>query len=162
MRLLMRADSHLTLENSGLEVASSPDTTGREAWQWHLRLDEPSTEEGPSTGANTVHTTLARGDGSTSNVALSTEPTRVTGQIETLEPSGPTQLSRDERELITMVIGSGRVLVEGRHELGELDVLVLEGDDPFEVTIDPLEGGPVALAVARLDPVDSARIVWVP
>lgn len=174
MRLLLRANSHRLLESSGLEVASSPDTAGRERWQWHLRLDDPhagpmsdgaspggaATE--PGTKVSTAHTTLARGDGTASQVTLSTDPTRVTGRVETLEVGTGSRLEREERELVTLVVGRGHVLVERRHQLGELDVLVLEGDDPYEVSIEPLGDGPAALAVARLEPVDATRIAWVP
>lgn len=161
MRLLLRANSHRDLGSAGLEVASSPDTSGREQWQWHLRLDDPRTA--PETGAQVriAHTTLARGDGSSSVVTLSTDPERVTGRIETLEADATAPLGREERELVTLVVGRGEVLVERRHRLAELDVLVLEGDDPYEVSIEPVDG-PAVLAVARLEPVDATRIAWVP
>lgn len=162
MRLLLRANSHRPLDGAGLELASSPDTAGRELWQWQLRLDAAQAAPPVRTHVAVAQSELARSDGEFSALSLSTDPTCVTAQIETLEVNGLGWLERDERQLVALVVGRGRVLVERRHLLAELDVLVLEGDDPFAVSLERGGDEPATLGVARLDPVGATRIAWVP
>lgn len=177
MRLLLRSNAHSALPGGGLELASSPDTAGREVWQWHLRLDTadaadaadtlgaPRAGQGGSSALERVateHAELTRRDGGASTLSLSTDPRLVRGRLEALALSRSTTVTRQERQLVVLVVGGGEVLGEGRHRLNDLDVLVLEGDDPYEVTLEPLGHETVTIGVARLDLVDSTRLAWVP
>ncbi|MGN6781454.1 MAG: hypothetical protein ACTHJH_08130 [Marmoricola sp.] len=162
MRLLLRANAHRPVGETGLELASSPDTAGREQWQWHLRLDDGAGAPAPDRDAVVARTALARPADRSSELTLSTDPDHVTGAVEQLEVNAAERIHREERELLVLVVGSGHVLVEGRHRLGELDAMVLEGDDPYDVSVAPLDHGSAAIGVARLEPVDDTRIAWVP
>jgi hypothetical protein len=160
VRLLVRSNSHRPLAGGGEELASSPDTAEREAWQWDLRLDDPDGHRAP--GADTRDVPLDRGAHGVSRLALSVDGSRVVGGLDVYDFTENTVVTRDQSELVVLVVGRGKVRIEGRHHLGPLDVMVLEGDDPISVDVQAAVAGPVSLAVARIDYTDGSRVAWVP
>ncbi len=160
----MRADAHRpAADEDGVpvcEVASSPDTPGRpERWRWHIRLREESPDgraEVPS--RQVVHLGL----GPDTSLEVAVDPASVRAEVELVDLTDTYLVGRDERGLVVLVQGSGRCLVEGRHELGRHDTLVLEGDDPMSVGLVPTGTGPTTVAVVRLHPVEDNVLGWVP
>lgn len=158
MRLLLRAGSHQRSAGGDLEIAASPDTAQREAWQWDLRLlaNRPQQPD-PSRSI-----ALTRGDGSVSQLALNVDPAVVAPFLEVLDLSTPLDLERGPGELLALVVGNGVVLVEERHVLGELDALVLAGDDPLSVDVQQLSDERPCVALVRLSPSGAGSLAWVP
>lgn len=161
MRLLLRATSHRRSSSGQTEIAASPDTPHRERWQWDLRLlDTPAPVESPGRRSNAV--SLARSDGSASLLSLSVDPDAIAPRLELLDLGVPASVDRPPDELLAFVVGTGVALVEGRHVLGELDAMVLAGDDPTSVRIEQLSEEAVSMALARLRPCGSGSLAWVP
>ncbi|NJC71381.1 hypothetical protein HC031_16895 [Planosporangium thailandense] len=163
MRLLLRSNSHRPLENgSGVEIAASPDTPRRERWQWQVRLLPGGASSADlDQKAATVTAALSRGDGSSSSVEVSTDPEVASATLEVLEPTDTVQLERGLREVLVFVVGRGQARIEDRHLLTELDVLVLEGDDPYVVDVAAVEAA-TSIAVVRLTAAGTRGIGWVP
>jgi hypothetical protein len=158
MRLLLRRNSHRTVDGA-VEIASSPDTSLRERWQWHLRVSPAPV---PPADANTTVTELDRSHGAVSLLAVSVDPAVVAADVSHLDLREPHRLERPEEELVVLVVGSGVALVEGRHVLNELDAMVLAGDDPLELELERASAEPVSLAVVRLSSIDDGSVAWVP
>lgn len=156
---MLRANAHRSLDGGGVEVASSPDTPRHELWRWQLRID--AAPSGPSQAAASTADLIGEA-GAVSRLELAVDPSEIDGRIELVEVTAPARIDRDGRELVALVVGSGTVLFEGRHVLHAHDTLVIEGDDPLEISAERLAGDKVAVAVVRLRPVDAQRIVWVP
>lgn len=163
MRLLVRSNAHRCVDAGVVEVAASPDTPRRELWQWQVRvLDAPAVRTPADPGVRRVEALLPRGSGTSSTVEVSGDAATVTPSVDVLEVDGPMSLERDLQEVLVLAVGRGRARVEDRHLLGELDVLVLEGDDPFSVTVEPAADTPTSVAVARLQATGARLIGWVP
>lgn len=180
MRLLLRADAHRPVDG-GIEVAASPDTPRREAWQWHVRVVDDRTAvggggdgasnpsahrqngraEGAPVGPKVVTVALPR-SGSNSLLEIATDARAVAATAEVVIAGDPVTLDRDEREVVVMIVGQGRARIEGRHSLGELDALVLEGDDPLSVTVEREGEAPTSVGVVRLRSAGERAIGWVP
>lgn len=131
----------------------------REAWQWDLRLLGAI---GAPERQSSTSVALARSDGSTSYLALSVDPDVVTPSLEILDLTTPVEIDRVIDELVAFVVGSGVVLIEGRHVLGELDVMVLAGQDPTCVQVEQLSDERPCVALVRLSPSGSGSLAWVP
>lgn len=159
MRLLLRATSHQRSGEGDTQIAASPDTVHREAWQWDLRLLDAV---GPQERQSSTAVALARSDGSTSHLVLSVDPDVVTPALEILDLTTPVEIERLSDELVAFVVGGGVVLIEGRHVLGELDVMVLAGQDPTSVQVEQLSDERPCVALVRLSPSGSASLAWVP
>ena len=163
MRLLVRSNAHRPVRDGVLEIAASPDTPRRERWQWQVRVLDGTTDADPAgAGVRRVQTDLQRSDGPSSLVDVRCDETTVTPSVEAIEITAPSTLQRQPQEVLVLLVGRGRVRVEDRHLLEELDVLVLEGDDPMSVTLEPASDSATSLAVARLQAAGSRAIGWVP
>ena len=171
MRLLLRSNSHRDIDDGCLELAASPDTPRRELWQWDLRLlpaDRPQTHKFPADRAQAnnpkpvrrVSAGLPRGDGSVSRLEGCADPNAAMPSIEVLQLDGLQRIGRGPQEVVAVVVGHGLTLAEGRHRLGELDVMILEGDDPYDLSLEPQDGAAASVAVVRLEGVGA--IGWVP
>lgn len=162
MRLLLRSNAHRPTAD-GWEVAASPDTPNREVWQWDLRLVHShagSAEPGPGSERQAV--SLPARDGSALTVQLTCDPTRVVARTEVMIAGAPATVERDVRELTVLVVGQGRARLEGRHELGALDAMVLEGDDPLTVAVERVGTEPTSVGVVRIRSAVEQPISWVP
>jgi hypothetical protein len=161
MRLLLRSNSHRDLGDGGFEVAASPDTPRRELWQWDLRVVPADRAAGhrprPS---QRVGADLLRGNDSFSRVEVSADPAAVRPSIEVLQISGRQGINRGPQELVAVIVGRGQALAEGRHRLGELDAMILEGDDPYVLSLEPNGCATASVAVVRLH--GTVAIGWVP
>lgn len=162
MRLLLRSNAHRPIEG-GWEVAASPDTPNREVWQWDLRLVRPhAAVPEPTPGSECQAITLPGDDGSALTLQLTCDPTRVAAKAEVMIAGGPTTIERDVRELTVLVVGQGRARVEGRHLLGALDAMVLEGDDPLALDVERAGEHPTSVGVVRIRSAVPQPISWVP
>lgn len=158
MRLLVRGNAHRQLDGGGTELASSPDTLGRERWRWDLRIGRPVDERAGEADQVTVPLETPTGS---STLSLTFDPAQVHGSLELLAFDSAAQLERSVEELL-IIVARGAVLVENRHRLDGLDVMVLEGDDPVSVAIEPEDEAGACAAIARIAYVDGTRIAWVP
>jgi hypothetical protein len=161
MRLLLRSNAHRDVDDGCLEIAASPDTPRRELWQWDLRLlpaDRP--EANKPKPVRRVSADLPRGDGSVSRLEVRADPTAAMPSIEVLQVDGLQGISRGPQEVVAVIVGRGLALAEGRHRLGELDVMILEGDDPYVLSLEPQDDAAASVAVVRLEGVGA--IGWVP
>lgn len=157
MKLLLRANSHRRIDGA-LEIASSPDTPRRERWQWHLRTTPP---DAPSS-ANSVSAPLPLSDGSVTQLRLTIDPDAVGGNMASVSLTSPVRVQRSRDELVMLVVGRGAVLCDKAHLLGELDALVVAGDDPLELTATQASAEPASLLLIRLHSADNGSVTWVP
>lgn len=163
MRLLLRANSHRLVDPGVTELAAAPDTPLRERWQWHLRLHDcvPEAAEG------SVIRTVRRGDGGSQVLEVTADPGIARPDTELIEAGSRVEVRRAAEELLVLVVHRGAALVEQRHLLAELDAMVLEGDDPLSVSVDPADSvdsghSPLGVAVVRLTPTNPGPLAWVP
>lgn len=157
MRLLLRADTHRRTDDGSIELAASPDTPHRERWQWEIRLTD--VEPGHSTASQGV--TVVGGDGRQRLLRVSTDGEVAQAEIEVHEVHQPLTVRRPTTELLVLLVHQGEALVEGRHRLAELDALVLEGDDPLEVSVEPTTAA-LGIAIVRVRSMTDRHIAWVP
>lgn len=184
--MVLRAATHRFDELSGeSELAAGPDTPDRERWSWELRLlaADPT---GPgrcwaTTGLIRAQQmiSLRRSDRSGAVLVLRGDPDLVDSSLRQEPVSGEIQLSREPGELTILVAAGGSVLVAGIHLLGELDALVVEGDDLLAFSVVPVPdgadgpdwgsnqdtanaGSATILAVARLVSRSREHLRWVP
>ncbi len=163
MRLVVRSNSHRVVEDGVTEVAASPDTPRRELWQWQVRVLETDRVTTPDhSTASRVTAPLARGNGATSLVEVSADPEWAVPTVESIEMDGPHRIERDLNEVVAIVVGRGQVRIEGRHVLREMDVFVLEGDDPFTVAVDRPTDEVASITIARVHGAGSRALGWVP
>jgi hypothetical protein len=161
VRLLLRANSYDADGAGGTRIAASPDTPGRERWQWELGI-APTPSDDASDGRHTHSVPLPRSNDSTIRLVLTVDAQAISGTIEMLDLPDPVDLARTPEELLAVVVGRGVALVEGRHVLGELDTVVLAGDDPIDVRLEQISQEPASLAVVRLRPAGVGSLAWVP
>ncbi|MDO5743979.1 MAG: hypothetical protein Q4P23_05870 [Micrococcaceae bacterium] len=161
MRLLLRANAHRMEPGEGTEVAASPDTHGRERWQWDVRLVPDTGSQAPDpAGVLVASGGLRLGYGQTLRVVARSAPKAAVPSVEIHQVGAPTQLTRELQEVMVLISGGTGLLVEGRHHLGPLDALILEGDDPFAVPLEAEGAEGTPLAVIRLKGL--AALGWVP
>jgi hypothetical protein len=154
MRLLLRRNAHRVIGDE-VEIAAAPDTPDRERWQWHVRVTEA-----PGSGATAV--ALNRENGSVSALTVATDPAAVVAEVHATEPAETVRVVRSAGELVVLVVGAGAVLVEDRHLLTELDAMVLAGEEPLAVVVEPQAGSLVSLATIRLSSATGQYLSWVP
>lgn len=162
MRLLLRANSHRSEPDGGIEVAASPDTRERERWQWDVRLARhgvPALRPPPSEALGAVGE-LPLTDGGALQVMVRSAPEAAAPSVEILHVTSLRELRRQVQEVMILVSGGPGLLVEGRHLLGPVDALVLEGDDPFLVPIEAPGDLGSTVAVIRLQ--GRTALGWVP
>ena len=163
MRLLLRANAHRVEAGGETEIAASPDTHGRERWQWDVRLapDDraPMTRPAPdeALGANGE---LKLSDGGVLRVMVRSAPHAAVPSVEIHQVGASSELKRHPQEIMVLLSGGPGLLVEGRHQLGRLDALILEGEDPFLVPLEAQGAEGTPLAVIRLK--GRAALGWVP
>lgn len=161
MRLVLRAASHREVGDGALEVAASPDTPRRERWEWDIRLFQAAMASSRDRHrAVPVSAGLARGDGSVSRIEVRADTELVQPDVQIFGLDAGLEVERGLQEVVAIIVGSGCALAEGRHRLRELDVLILEGDDPYFLRIEPEAGTNATVAVVRLKGLGS--LGWVP
>lgn len=160
MRLLLRASSHVPASDGSLVLAASPDTPGREAWQWYLRLSTGPGEH--PDGAVAAGLQLPPSAAPWTSAELATDPDAVRPELDLLDVSSRAALQRGAAEVTVLVAVDGDLTVEGRHRMSRLDALVLEGDDPLTVGLEPHEGSAANVLVARVVAPRDGMLRWVP
>lgn len=158
----MRSSAHRPVAtgtgHSAVVVAASPDTDGRpEPWLWDLRLLEGDTSDADAPSRVAV----ALGAGTTT-LEVNLDPAVITAEVELVDVVDGRVIDREERTLLALLVASGRCLVEGRHDLGVRDTMVLEGDDPLQVSLGPAGAEPATVAIVRLQATGPRTLGWVP
>lgn len=172
MRLLLRASAHRQVDG-GVEIAASPDTPRREAWQWHVRVVENGRAEGgcwengraeggTGGGTDTITLALPRVGGAAAVLEVASDAGASAATADVFITGAAVTLERDQREVLVLIVGQGMARVEGRHLLGELDALVLEGDDPLSVSVEREGDAPTSVAMVRLRSTGGRAFGWVP
>lgn len=163
MRLLLRSNAHRAVDGVGWELAASPDTPRREAWQWDVRVVEhhPTAVEGQA-GVERQAVGLPRGDGTSSVLQVSCDPAAVAAKVDVMIAGEPATIEREPHEVLVLVVGQGAALIEGRHLLRELDAMVLEGDDAPVLSVRREGDEPTSVGVVRLRSAGARAISWVP
>jgi hypothetical protein len=126
-------------ESTGVVVAASPDTFGREQWQWDVRLAESA-------------------DGYAVTVSHNADLINVVE--ETLQLSGGFSAGRNVNELWLAVVCRDPI-VHGTFRLEPGDVAIWEGDDPDMIAIHPLTGYST-IRLIRISRRDGKAARWVP
>ncbi|HEX3791925.1 MAG TPA: hypothetical protein VHW44_28955 [Pseudonocardiaceae bacterium] len=158
MRLLLRRNAHRAV-GEAIEIAAAPDTPRREQWQWHVRVT-PVTDTSPA--PDTLAVALSRGNGTVAAVEVTVDPAQVLAAVSSADLDRATRIDRTAGELVVFVVGTGAILVEGRHRLSELDAYVLAGDDPLTVDLHPDSAEPAPYATVRLRSTTPTPLSWVP
>lgn len=167
MRLLMRRGSQRAPAEGVTVVAASPDTPQRERWQWQASVVEGGQEESgvPDVPvyAHVVTLPLGRSVYGTDPAVLhvAADPDHAIADVGRIDLDEPATLTKRIDEVAVLLVDRGSVVVEGRHLLGVGDVLVLEGDDPVEISVAERQG-PAGVTVARLTPAAGRTLGWVP
>ncbi|MDQ6741241.1 MAG: hypothetical protein M3021_13005, partial [Actinomycetota bacterium] len=107
-----------------------------------------------------VSADLGRGDGSASRVEVRADAELVRPEIQVRSVGTGFKVERELQEVVAVIVGSGAALAEGRHRLRELDALILEGDDPYFLWIEPGSAIDATVAVVRVK--GTGSIGWVP
>lgn len=157
MRLLLRANSHRVTEDGSLEVAASPDTPDREPWRWNIRIEDADL----GSNATDQEIRLEDSHGTVRLLQVSTDPESAQALVEVHDVASRIVVRRQPAELLVLLVHRGEAMIESRHLLAEMDALVLEGNDPVEVSVDSLTH-PLGLAVVRLRPNGGRPLAWVP
>jgi len=141
MQLILRqpAATQTGGEPAGVVVAASPDTFGREQWQWDVRLVEAL-------------------DGYT--VVVSHNPDSIAVAEERIEIGADYEAIRDTCELWLAVVVD-RAVNHGGFRLESGDVAVWEGDDPTRLNIRAVADS-ASLHVVRIRRRDGKAARWVP
>lgn len=164
MRILIRANSHRSVDDGVVEVAASPDTPGRETWQWQVRvIDRTAAPAAPAdqTGRRVTAEILWE-DGEPATIESATA-SEVVSTVEVIRLRDTDQVTRDVQEVVVLVVARGQVRVEGRHLLREMDVLILEGNDPLSVELEREVPRPTDVALVRVRAAAADRpLSWVP
>jgi hypothetical protein len=164
VRLLLRANAHRPVAtgngHTAVEVAASPDTPGRsEPWLWNIRLLDGAPAGRPDDDPARVSLPLGP---DVATLEVTVDAGAVRPEVVLVELTDSRLVDRDERELMALLVASGRCLVEGRHQLQHRDTMVLEGDDPLEISIAPVGGQPSSVAIVRLQGTGARTLGWVP
>lgn len=157
MQLLLRQPARF-LDSTGepSEVAASPDSPGRERWQWDVRLERSSVA-----GPDAVSSHLAGAGVGDHYVNVRFDPEVVRAVIERLVIDADDVLVRDEAELWVAVLESGR-MTEGVFAVDPGDVMVWEGDDPLRIPVTALDAHETEIVLVRLRRRDGRVLRWVP
>jgi hypothetical protein len=154
MRLLLRSNSHRTIDG-GVEVAASPDTPTRpEPWVWNVRL----LEEGTAPAMHTEVIALPQRSG-WDRITVAVDPEWVRPDTSVIELSGATELHRHEDDVLLLIVVSGSALLEDRHALAVGDAVVFAGHDPLRVMA---TGSDSTLVRVHLTPARAEAVSWVP
>jgi hypothetical protein len=159
----MRSDAHRPVAtgngHTAVVVASSPDSDRRtEPWLWDIRLVDGAA---PAAGTGRSRVSVPLGGGA-ETLEVTVDPQVVRPGVELVDLTDGTVIDREERGLLALLVVAGRCLVEGRHDLGVRDTMVLEGDDPLQVSLAPAGTGAATVAIVRLQPSGSRTLGWVP
>lgn len=132
-------------------VAASPDTEGRRAWEWEVRIMRAAEGlsrpyDGAGLGAHHLGVRVDHG--------------LVEAEMTTVDLPDSRRLTRPEEELWVAVVESGRVR-HGYLEAAAGDVLVWEGDDLLRIDLAPTDGS-ASLALVSLRRRDGQTLRWVP
>ncbi len=157
MRLLLRANAHRRNDGGPIEIAASPDTPNRERWQWHIRLEEVD----PGLYAAEQGVPLLGGNGRQRLLQVATDLETTRSEVEVHQLERALVIQRPRADLLVLLVHQGEALIEHRHRLAELDALVLEGEDPLEVSVEATTV-PAGISVVRLRPTTDRPLAWVP
>ncbi|MGI9196287.1 MAG: hypothetical protein ACR2KE_02385 [Candidatus Nanopelagicales bacterium] len=157
MQLLLRQPAQrLLLRSEEAEVAASPDSPGRENWQWDIRLSRA-----PASGEGSLTTTLEADEVGAHHVNVRFDARVIDAEMERCIVDDIQVLWRDEMDLCVAIMESG-AMSEGIFQVSPGDVMVWEGDDPRSIALAPLGGEPAGFVLVRIRRQDGRALRWVP
>lgn len=157
MQLLLRQPARtLLLQSDEAEVAASPDSPGRENWQWDVRLSRR-----PATGPGALTTILEAADVGATHVNVRFDAEVIEAEMERCVVDDVQVLWRDEADLCVAIMESG-AMSEGIFQVRPGDVMVWEGDDPRSIALAPLGIGAAEFVLVRIRRQDGRDLRWVP
>ena len=157
MQLLLRQPAQrLLLHADEAEVAASPDSPGRESWQWDVRLASV-----PVSGPGSLTTSLDAGGIGVQHVNVRFDVEVIDAEMERRVVDDVQVLWRDEMDLCVAIMESG-AMSEGVFDVVPGDVMVWEGDDPRSIALAPLGGRPAEFVLVRIRRQDGRALRWVP
>lgn len=157
MQLLLRQPArHLLDHSQEAEVAASPDSPGREQWQWDVRLSRT-----PATGPGALSEHLLGAGLGDHHVNVRFDPSIIVAEIERRSVGDIEVLWRDELELCVAIMEAG-TMKEGSFLVEPGDVMVWEGDDPRTVALAPQGSGTAEFVLIRIARRDGGVQRWVP
>ena len=141
MQLILRQPASRTIDDDATEVvvAASPDTFGREPWQWDVRV--ATVDEGY-------------------RVTAAHNPANIKILEEDLDIHDSYQAIRGVDELWLAVIMKHSV-THGVFTLHAGDVAIWEGDDPVRIRLDAVDGD-ACVRLIRIARRDGKAARWVP
>ncbi len=125
--------------STGVVVAASPDTFGREQWQWDVRICE--SEAG-------------------FDVAVAHNVESIEVVEESIDVSASFEATREVAELWLAVVVK-KPVIHGQFRLEAGDVAVWEGDDPVRIRVQAVEDD-ARLQLVRIRRRDGKAARWVP
>lgn len=145
-------------------VAASPDTPNRERWQWQASIVEGA-DDVPDLPDEAKVVTLPLGHSlygvEPAVLHVAADPEWALPHVDRVALERATVISRRPDEVAVLLVDRGEAVVEGRHRLGIGDVLVLEGDDPLDFSVEGVSAT-AGMAMARLAAPEGRPIGWVP
>ena len=157
MQLLLRQPALALLDtHTSAEVAASPDSPGRERWQWDVRLERTSV------GAHDALSSRLVGAGVGDHyVNVRFDPEVIEAEMARLSIARRQTLERDARELWVAIVESGS-MVEGVFDVLPGDVAIWEGDDPVRIALGSTGDGAAEIVLVRIRRRDGRDLRWVP
>lgn len=138
------------------EVAASPDSPGRENWQWDVRLARE-----PAEGPGSLTTTIDAVEVGAAHVNVRFDAGVVQAEMGRYIVNDVQVLWRDEMDLCVAIMESG-VMSEGIFMVTPGDVMVWEGEDPRSIALAPLGSRPAEFVLVRIRRQDGRALRWVP
>jgi len=157
MQLLLRQPAQALLDaHASAEVAASPDSPGRERWQWDVRLERTSVRAPDALSSHLVGAGV--GD---HYVNVRFDPEVIEADLQRVTIPERHTLERDARELWVAVVESGS-MYEGIFEVAPGDVAIWEGDDPTHIPVGARGGRDAEIVLVRIRRRDGRDLRWVP
>lgn len=157
MQLLLRQPAKTLWESNDVsEVAASPDSPGRERWQWDVRL-----ERSAMVAQDSVSTHLMGAGLGEHFVNVRFDPQVIDAAIERRTVVASEVLVRDEAEIWVAIMEDG-LMSEGAFVVVPGDVMVWEGDDPVRIPVETLGAAHSDMVLVRLWRRDGKVLRWVP
>ena len=157
MQLLLRQPASALLEDGmTAEVAASPDSPGRERWQWDVRLEHAPLDTSDALSAHLVGAGV--GD---HYVNVRFDPEVISADLSRLRVPAHDVLERDERELWVAIVENGRMF-EGIFDVTPGDVAIWEGDDPVRIPVGSRGDDDAEIVLVRIWRRDGRSLRWVP
>lgn len=157
MQLLLRQPAQALRDfDDSTEVAASPDSPGRERWQWDVRLERTAVNAPDALSSHLVGAGV--GD---HYVNVRFDPDVIEAQMMRMTVPRRETLERDVSELWVAIVENGSMF-EGIFDVAPGDVAVWEGDDPVRIPMGSRGEQDAEIVLVRIRRRDGKVLRWVP